>query len=76
MTERIRLHIGGMTCANCEARIQKRLSALAGVTRAAVSWKRATADVDYDAQLVTREALCAEIAALGTRCGARARRGA
>jgi Cu+-exporting ATPase len=47
---RIELSIGGMTCASCAARIEKRLNKLDGVT-ATVNYATEKATVDYSAEV-------------------------
>ncbi|MDR0906507.1 MAG: cation transporter, partial [Oscillospiraceae bacterium] len=47
------LQIGGMTCANCQSRIEEALRATGGVIDARVSWSRGCADVTYDAGVVS-----------------------
>ncbi|MDR3255499.1 MAG: sulfite exporter TauE/SafE family protein [Synergistaceae bacterium] len=42
------LHIGGMTCANCERTIERGLRKLGGVAEASVSYGRGTARVVFD----------------------------
>ncbi|GHV84049.1 heavy metal-associated domain-containing protein [Spirochaetia bacterium] len=42
------LKIGGMTCINCQNRIEKKLNAAAGIENAAVSFSKGTAAVTYD----------------------------
>ncbi len=45
---RIELEIGGMTCASCSARVEKKLSKLDGVVLANVNYATETASVAYD----------------------------
>jgi sulfite exporter TauE/SafE/copper chaperone CopZ len=56
MTSRIKtaqLHIGGMTCASCQDKIERKLQHTAGVHRVQVSYSRGTADITYDLDIVT-----------------------
>ena len=54
MTHGTELAVGGMTCASCAARIEKKLNKLDGVT-AAVNFATATAQVTFPATLSTRD---------------------
>jgi Cu+-exporting ATPase len=49
-TQKVQLAIGGMTCASCAARVEKRLNRLDGVT-ATVNYATEQASVDYPAEL-------------------------
>lgn len=53
MDKTIRLHIGGMTCLNCQNKIEKTLNRTAGVIRASVSYNNATADIVYDEEKIS-----------------------
>lgn len=53
MEQKTRLHIGGMTCVNCQHRIQKALKSTEGVHTTEVSYADGTADVAYDPQRIT-----------------------
>jgi sulfite exporter TauE/SafE/copper chaperone CopZ len=46
------LHIGGMTCVNCQNRIEKKLRNTAGVRNAKVSYNAGTAVVTYDTDIL------------------------
>ncbi len=48
MNRKIHFDIGGMTCINCQNKIEKALRGAKGVTKAEVSYRRGTADVEYD----------------------------
>lgn len=48
MTKRIHLNIGGMSCVQCQTKIEKALNATAGVKKARVSYTKGTADIEYD----------------------------
>lgn len=62
---REQLRIGGMTCVNCQNKIQRGLSSLSGVQYAAVSWQRGTATVTYDPDKVSRRQIRQKIEKLG-----------
>src|SRR6266487_3343015 len=61
---RVELDIGGMTCASCAARVEKRLNRLDGV-RATVNFATETATVAYDPVLVEPDGLVAAVEAAG-----------
>ncbi|MCL2781339.1 MAG: heavy metal translocating P-type ATPase [Actinomycetia bacterium] len=63
-TARLEIAVGGMTCASCAARIERKLNRLDGV-RASVNYATETATVRYDADAVTPAALAATIEATG-----------
>jgi P-type Cu+ transporter len=50
------LLVGGMTCASCVGRVEKKLNRLDGV-RASVNLATASASVDYDPATVDEETL-------------------
>ncbi len=58
------LAIGGMTCASCAARIEKKLNRLDGV-RASVNYATETATVDYDPAAVNPQSLVSTVEATG-----------
>ncbi|MBX3131860.1 MAG: copper-translocating P-type ATPase [Gemmatimonadaceae bacterium] len=60
-----RIPVTGMTCAACQARVQKTLAKQPGVTDASVNLMMATATVTYDPAAVQPEALVAAIEASG-----------
>jgi Cu+-exporting ATPase len=62
-TQSIELSIGGMTCASCAARIEKKLNRIEGVT-ATVNYATEKAKVSYDAD-VTPQDLVATVRATG-----------
>jgi len=62
--DHLELAIGGMTCASCAARIEKKLNRLDGVT-ASVNYATETARVDFDRGRVTPERLVETVEATG-----------
>ena len=58
--ERVELEIGGMTCASCAARIEKKLNKLDGV-EAAVNYASEQASVSFDPARVKMEELVAAV---------------
>ncbi len=48
-----RLLIGGMTCVSCQNKIEKKLRNTAGISYAKVSYHAGTADVTYDADIIS-----------------------
>ena len=63
-TGSVEFAVGGMTCASCAARIEKKLNRLDGV-HASVNFATETATVRYDAGEVSPEDLIATVAATG-----------
>ena len=63
--EKISLHIGGMSCAACAARIEKTLNTLDGVDSAAVNLMAESATLSYDPAKIAAPALMAAIEELG-----------
>ena len=61
MAKTIRLHIGGMTCVNCQNKIERALNHTVGVISASVSYNDATADIAYDEEKVSIEEIIAAI---------------
>ena len=59
------LAIGGMTCINCQTKIEKRLLKLEGVSAAKVSWQNGTAKIEYDEEKISLEKITSEIEKLG-----------
>ncbi|HSC03235.1 MAG TPA: heavy metal translocating P-type ATPase [Solirubrobacteraceae bacterium] len=62
--ERVELALGGMTCASCAARIERRLNKLEGVS-ASVNYASEHAAVGYDPRQVSLEDLIASVEAAG-----------
>ena len=48
MNKKVHMNIGGMTCIHCQNTIEKGLKNAKGVIKASVSYKRGTADIEYD----------------------------
>ena len=61
---RVELAVGGMTCASCAARIEKKLNRLDGVT-ATVNFATETATVTYDPTVIGTDDLVATVEATG-----------
>ena len=61
---RVELEIGGMTCASCAARIEKRLNDVDGVTTATVNYATERAAVSFEDDVAVED-LIAEIEATG-----------
>ncbi len=61
---RVELAVGGMTCASCAARIEKKLNRLDGVT-ATVNFATETAAISYDPAAVSPDDLVATVVATG-----------
>jgi len=59
--------IDGMTCVNCQNKIEKKLRKTAGVHEAAVDYNTGTADVTYDAAEISSGEISAVIEKLGYR---------
>ncbi|MDR1410378.1 MAG: sulfite exporter TauE/SafE family protein [Oscillospiraceae bacterium] len=55
------LDIGGMTCINCQNRIERKLRNTAGVERAKVSYSAGTAVVTFDSDIVSLEKITTTI---------------
>lgn len=63
--EHQKLYIEGMTCINCQTRIQNALNQLPGITQAAVSYETGTADISYDTSVISLEQIQNQIDTLG-----------
>jgi len=57
--------IGGMTCVNCQNRIEKKLKGMAGIQAATVNYNTGEAAVSYDAAQTSFDAISAAIEKLG-----------
>lgn len=62
---RIELPVGGMTCAACQAHVEKSLRSTAGVTSASVNLVTRSALVDFDPQLTEPKVLVEAVRASG-----------
>lgn len=51
----IHLNIGGMTCVNCQNKIKKTLKEHKGITKVRVSYNKASADIVYNEELISRK---------------------
>lgn len=56
-----RMRIGGMTCVNCQNKIERKLKNTAGVQKADVSYSTGTADITYDSDIIGAKDLIAVI---------------
>ena len=63
--ERIDIPVSGMTCAACQARVQRTLSRQPGVHDAAVNLMTRTATVNYDPETASPERLVDAIRSTG-----------
>jgi sulfite exporter TauE/SafE/copper chaperone CopZ len=61
------LFIGGMTCASCQNRIEKKLRSAAGVQSAEVSYRTGRAAVTYNPECIALEGIRALVEELGYR---------
>lgn len=48
-----RLRIGGMTCVNCQNKMERKLRNTAGIREVSVSYSTGTADIIYDSNLIS-----------------------
>ena len=60
-----RFYIGGMTCANCQNRIESKLRSLPGVKEVRVSFRNGTAQIDFDEKKISFTRIEREIDKLG-----------
>ncbi len=63
--ERTVLTIEGMTCVNCQNRIEQTLKNTAGVSKVCVSYSEGRAEITYDPRILTREQMVGIIRGLG-----------
>jgi len=63
--ERVRIPVGGMTCAACQARVQKALAKQPGVTDASVNLMMKQATVAFDPTVITPDRLVETIRKTG-----------
>lgn len=59
------LHIGGMTCVNCQTKIEQKLRNTAGTLKVSVSYSKGTAEITYDTDLVSLNDIVSTIKKLG-----------
>ncbi len=65
MSETVVIPVGGMTCAACQARVQRSLSKVAGVNDAAVNLMLANATVVYDPAMTSPQDIVNQIRSTG-----------
>jgi len=65
MGKKINLSIGGMTCTNCESRIEKGLKSSNGVISVMASYTKGKVEVEYDEKLTSKEKIVKKIEQLG-----------
>ncbi|MDR1627080.1 MAG: sulfite exporter TauE/SafE family protein [Spirochaetia bacterium] len=58
-------HIGGMSCVNCQSRIEKKLKSTVGIEEASVNFSTGAAVVAYNASVITFREIAALIDGLG-----------
>lgn len=56
-----KLRIGGMTCVSCQNKIERKLQNTAGIEKAVVSYSAGTAEVTYDADMISMKEITAVI---------------
>lgn len=67
MSKIIRLKIDGMTCINCQNKIEKSLNSQEGVIRASVNFSKGTADIEYDENKISKEKIIKQVEELDYR---------
>jgi copper chaperone len=60
-----KLHVSGMTCGHCQAKVQQALSTVSGVYSAVVDLEVGEAEVDFDDDSVTMQQLLAAVEQAG-----------
>ncbi|MDO5152247.1 MAG: sulfite exporter TauE/SafE family protein [Eubacteriales bacterium] len=60
-----KLQIGGMTCVNCQKKIERKLRGTAGIVKASVSYNTGTADITYRTDILSLEDISGVIRQLG-----------
>jgi copper chaperone CopZ len=63
--ESLTLPVRGMTCGGCARTVERTLSATPGVTKATVDLESATANVEYDVDLVKPETIANAVRQIG-----------
>jgi len=61
----IKLKIDGMTCVNCENRIERKLQSTKGIIKVKVRYSSGTADITYDEKIIRIEKIITIIERLG-----------
>ena len=59
--KKIQLHIGGMTCVNCQNKIEKEMNRTEGIVSASVSYNKGMADIVYDRKKLSLKDIIAVI---------------
>ena len=59
------IRIGGMTCINCQNRIEKKLKGLEGIEEAEVDYSAGTAKITFDEAVISPASIKSEIKSLG-----------
>ncbi len=70
-SHQVQVPVEGMSCASCSARIEKKLSGLAGVERASVNFAAERASVEFDRERVSLAGIAKAIESLGFRVPSR-----
>lgn len=65
-----KLYISGMTCINCQTRIESALNDRSGITEVSVSYETGTAEFSYDSEIVSLDQLITMIGDLGYEASA------
>ena len=63
--ETLNLSVRGMTCDHCVRTVERKLASTPGVTKVSVNLEAATADIEYDDDLVRPEVLADAVRDLG-----------
>ncbi|MGN0614184.1 MAG: sulfite exporter TauE/SafE family protein [Porcipelethomonas sp.] len=63
--KKVKLFVGGMTCVNCQNRIEKKLKNTKGIVSAGVSYNKGTADIVYDEKKISPDDITAVIEKIG-----------
>ena len=64
-TQNATLKIGGMTCINCQIKIEKQLLKIDGIVKVKVDWEKSIAEMEFNKDLVSLEKIISEIEILG-----------
>lgn len=60
-----KLRIGGMTCVNCQRKIERKLRGTTGIVKVSVSYNTGTADITYRSDILSRGDIAGIIRKLG-----------